>query len=56
MRQINVEKANLESCVSRAQQERLVITRKGKPVALLVGVRPVAHAVFARDFGGVAIL
>ena len=38
MRQINVEKANLESCVSRAQQERLVITRKGKPVALLVGV------------------
>ena len=38
MKQISVEKANLESCVSRAQQERLVITRKGKPVALLVGV------------------
>ena len=38
MRQISVERADLESCVSRAQQERLVITRKGKPVALLVGV------------------
>ena len=38
MRQISVEKADLESCVSQAQQERLVITRKGRPVALLVGV------------------
>ncbi len=38
MRQISVEKGNLESCVSQAQQERLVITRKGRPVALLVGV------------------
>ena len=38
MRQINVEKADLASCVSQAQRERLVITRKGRPVALLVGV------------------
>ena len=38
MRQIRVEKANLESCVNQAQQERLLITRKGRPVALLVGV------------------
>ena len=38
MRKINVETTDLESCVSRAQQERLVITRKGRPVALLVGV------------------
>ena len=38
MTQIGVERADLESCVSRAQQERLVITRKGRPVALLVGV------------------
>jgi antitoxin (DNA-binding transcriptional repressor) of toxin-antitoxin stability system len=38
MRQIGVEGADLETCVSRAQQERLVITRKGKPVALLVGI------------------
>ena len=38
MKQISVERADLESCVSQAQQERLVITRKGRPVALLVGV------------------
>jgi len=38
MRQISVERADLESCVSRAQRERLVVTRKGKPVALVVGV------------------
>ena len=38
MRQINVEKADFESCLRQAQQERLVITRKGKPMALLVGV------------------
>ena len=39
MKQIGVERADLESCVSRAQQERLVITRKGRPVALVVGVQ-----------------
>ena len=39
MRQIGVEGADLESCVKRAQQERLVITRKGRPVALVVGVQ-----------------
>ena len=38
MRQIRVETADLESCLSRAQQERLIITRKGRPAALLVGV------------------
>jgi antitoxin (DNA-binding transcriptional repressor) of toxin-antitoxin stability system len=39
MKQIGVEKADLESCVSRAQRERLIITRKGRPVALVVGVQ-----------------
>lgn len=38
MRQISVDNADLESCVNQARQERLVITRNGKPVALLVGV------------------
>lgn len=38
MKQIGVERANLESCVSQAQQERLVLTRKGRPVALLIGI------------------
>jgi len=39
MTQIGVEKADLESCVRRARQERLLITRKGRPVALVVGVQ-----------------
>lgn len=39
MRQVGVERADLETCVSRAQQERLLITRKGRPVALVVGVQ-----------------
>lgn len=38
MKQVVLEKANLESCVSQAQRERIVIVRKGKPVALIVGV------------------
>ena len=38
MRQIGVEHADFDSCVSQAQKERLMITRKGKPMALLVGV------------------
>src|SRR5712691_1622218 len=42
MRQIGVEGTDLESCVNRAQQERLVITRKGRPVALVVGVKGVS--------------
>ena len=39
MRQIGIERANLASCVTRAQRERLIITQKGKPVALVVGVQ-----------------
>lgn len=38
MRQISVERADLATCVTQAQRERLVITKKGKPVALLVGI------------------
>lgn len=38
MKQIVLENANLESCVSQAQRERIVIMRKGRPVALVVGV------------------
>jgi prevent-host-death family protein len=38
MRQMSVDKTDLASCVSQAQQGRVVITRKGKPVALVVGV------------------
>jgi len=38
MKQIVLEKADLESCVSQAQQERVVILRNGRPVALVVGI------------------
>ena len=38
MKQIVLEKTDLESCVDQAQQERVVIVRKGKPVALIVGI------------------
>jgi antitoxin (DNA-binding transcriptional repressor) of toxin-antitoxin stability system len=38
MKQVGVEQSDLKSCVGAAQRERLLITRNGKPVALLVGV------------------
>lgn len=38
MKVISLERANLNSCVSDSQHERVVITREGKPVALIVGV------------------
>ena len=38
MKQMSVDKVDLASCVSQAQSERVVITRKGKPVALVVGI------------------
>jgi antitoxin (DNA-binding transcriptional repressor) of toxin-antitoxin stability system len=41
MKQIVLEKADLESCVSQAQQERLLVVRNGRPVALIVGVEGV---------------
>jgi antitoxin (DNA-binding transcriptional repressor) of toxin-antitoxin stability system len=38
MKRIGLEQATLDGCVAVAQRERVVITRKGKPVALIVGV------------------
>ena len=38
MKRIGLEQATLDGCISEAQQERVIITRKGKPVALMVGV------------------
>jgi antitoxin (DNA-binding transcriptional repressor) of toxin-antitoxin stability system len=38
MKQIVLEKTDLASCVDQAQHERVVIVRKDKPVALIVGV------------------
>jgi antitoxin (DNA-binding transcriptional repressor) of toxin-antitoxin stability system len=38
MKTIGLEHATLDSCVKEARHERVVLTRKGKPVALVVGV------------------
>lgn len=39
MKVINLEKATLGVCVSDAQKEGVIIMRKVKPVALIVGVQ-----------------
>jgi len=38
MKRVRLEQATLDTCIADAQRERVVITRKGKPVALIVGV------------------
>src|SRR5205809_6880316 len=38
MKVIGLNETNLDACVSEAQHKRIVITRNGKPVALVVGV------------------
>jgi antitoxin (DNA-binding transcriptional repressor) of toxin-antitoxin stability system len=38
MKTIGLEQASLDVCVDNAQQERVVLTRNGKPVALIIGL------------------
>jgi len=38
MKVIGLKATNLAECIKDAQRERVVITRNGKPVALVVGV------------------
>ncbi len=38
MKTIGLEQATLDACISEAQNERVVITRNGQPVALIVGI------------------
>jgi len=38
MRTFGLEETSLDSCVKQAQKERVVLTRNGKPVALVVGI------------------
>jgi prevent-host-death family protein len=38
MKVLEAKEANLGTCLRAAQRDRVVITRKGKPVALIVGV------------------
>jgi len=39
MKTIGLEHTTLAACVKDARHERVVLTRKGKPVALVVGVK-----------------
>lgn len=38
MKVMNLERATLDTCIRESQSERVVITREGRPVALIVGV------------------
>jgi prevent-host-death family protein len=38
MKVVGIKDAKLRDCVQAAQDDRVVITRNGKPVALIVGV------------------
>ena len=38
MKTVGVEEADLNAWIQDAQQERVLITRQGKPVALIIGV------------------
>lgn len=38
MKMISLEETTLDNCVNEAQHERVIITRNGKPVALIFGV------------------
>ena len=38
MKTVGIKAADLTSCIEQAQRESILITRNGKPVALLVGV------------------
>ena len=38
MKTMSLEQATLAACVEDAQGERIVVTRSGKPVALVIGV------------------
>lgn len=39
MKTIGIKNTKLEECVRAAQKERVLLTRNGKPVALIVGVK-----------------
>ena len=38
MKMVNLEQTTLDICVNEAQHEHILITRNGKPVALIVGL------------------
>lgn len=38
MKVIGIDEANIKACVKDAQHERVILTQRGKPVTLIVGV------------------
>ena len=38
MRSVDADQVSLDDCIAAAQQDRVVIKRHGKPVALVIGV------------------
>lgn len=38
MKTVGLEHTTLEGCIKDARRQRVIVTRKGKPVALVVGV------------------
>lgn len=38
MKVIEMDEANIQECVKEAQHERVVLTRRGKPIAVIAGV------------------
>jgi antitoxin (DNA-binding transcriptional repressor) of toxin-antitoxin stability system len=39
MKTVGIEQVTLDACVDEAQHDRLIITRNGSPVALIVGIQ-----------------
>ncbi|MEN6449737.1 MAG: hypothetical protein ABFC96_04520 [Thermoguttaceae bacterium] len=39
MKTVDIQQTNLDACVFDAQSDRVVVTRGGSPVALVVGVQ-----------------
>jgi antitoxin (DNA-binding transcriptional repressor) of toxin-antitoxin stability system len=38
MKKIDIKQTTLDACINDAQRERVIVMRRGKPVALVVGV------------------
>jgi antitoxin (DNA-binding transcriptional repressor) of toxin-antitoxin stability system len=38
MKVVRIEQTKLEDCIRDSRRHRVIVTRKGKPVALIVGV------------------
>jgi antitoxin (DNA-binding transcriptional repressor) of toxin-antitoxin stability system len=39
MKTVDIQNTNLDACIADAQSDRVVVTRGGNPVALVVGVQ-----------------